>query len=186
MVLAAAMKTPLRIRLRSFLRARDGVAALEFAVILPVMLILYIGVIEISDAYPLSGKVETTASSLADLAAQTSSIGPAEMTNILDAASAIVAPYPTADLGLRLSGVKVNSSGVARIAWSRGRGKLGPRGTNSTVSLPTSLDTPNSFLVMAEVVYEYTPIIGQILPAEIEFDSTFYTRPRISPEITLR
>lgn len=177
---------PLSALLRRFSRAREGIAALEFALIAPIMVAFYIGAVEFSQAFLVDNKIEQASSALADLAAQTSTIGSAEMTNILDAASTIVAPFPADDLGLRLSGVRISSAGVARIAWSRARGRLTPRGTDSTVTLPTSLNAPNSFLVMAEVTYDYTPLVGRLLPTEMRLDSTFYTRPRLSAEIALQ
>ena len=72
---------------------RRGVSAVEFALLAPIMIALYLGLVEISDGIGVDRKVSLTASALANLTAQATAISSTEMSNILDASSAIVAPY---------------------------------------------------------------------------------------------
>ena len=83
---------------RRFGRDRRGVSAVEFAFIAPVMIGLYLGCAEISDGVGADRKVSLTAAALANLAAQATAISTADMSNIFDASSAIIAPYSAANL----------------------------------------------------------------------------------------
>src|SRR5271169_6520994 len=83
---------------RRFGRDRRGVSAVEFAFIAPVMIGLYLGCAEISDGVSADRKVSLTAAALANLTAQATTIATADMGNILDASSAIIAPYSAANL----------------------------------------------------------------------------------------
>lgn len=82
----ASVFTPLRRRLLALARNQRGVAAVEFAMLLPLMITLYIGAVEISQMVSIDRKVSLTARAVADLVAQSTTITGAEMTNILNAA----------------------------------------------------------------------------------------------------
>ena len=88
---------PFRLRIplkfSRFARDRRGVSAVEFALVAPLLVALYLGCVEISDGVSADRKVTLTAAALANLSAQVTTITTADMTNILDASSAIIAPY---------------------------------------------------------------------------------------------
>ena len=62
--------------------------------LLPLMLTLYLGTVEISQGIGADRKVTLTARTVADLVSQVSSINNADMTNSLNAAAAVMAPFP--------------------------------------------------------------------------------------------
>ncbi len=76
-----------------FLRDKRGVSAVEFAMLLPLMITLYIGGVEVSSAIAIDRKVTLVARTLGDLVAQSTSVNAADMTNILNAATTVVQPY---------------------------------------------------------------------------------------------
>ena len=76
-----------------FGRDRRGVSAVEFALIAPLMIAMYLGCVEISQGIAADRKVSLVSAALANLTAQVSSISSSGMTNILDASSAIITPY---------------------------------------------------------------------------------------------
>ena len=83
---------------KRFAVERRGLAAVEFAALLPVMATLYLGSVEVTTAVAIQRKVDLTARSLADLTSQFTAVSNADMTNILNSSSAIIAPYPSARL----------------------------------------------------------------------------------------
>ncbi len=163
-------------------RDRSGVSAVEFALLLPLMMTLYIGGIQISEALTISRKVTHVASSLGDLVAQSKTISNTDMSNILDAAEAVVAPYSVNSLTIRVSGVSIDKDGKATVAWSDARHTT-PLTKGGSITLPTALQQKNSFLVTAEVHYPYTPSIGYVLTGSFDLRDQFYLRPRLSDEI---
>ena len=100
-----ALFTSLSQRLSSLRRDQRGVSAVEFAMLLPLMVTLYLGTVEVSQGVSINRKVTLTARTVADLASQVSSINNTEMTNMLNAASAVVSPFPANQLRVTVSAV---------------------------------------------------------------------------------
>ena len=176
---------PPRLR-RSFARfKRDerGVSAVEFAMLLPLMITLYLGGAEISQAVSIDRKVALTARAVADLVAQGTSITNAEMTNILNAAKAVAAPYPEAPLKVVVSSIKIDANNKATVDWSRALNTT-QRPQNQTVTLPTGLSIPNTSIIWAEVSYGYTPAIGYVLTGTLNLPDQIYMRPRLQDTVT--
>src|SRR5436190_22748429 len=72
---------------------QDGAAAVEFAMLLPVMITLFFGVVECSLALLCRADVSIMASTAADLISQSSSISRTDLSNIYSAAGTILYPY---------------------------------------------------------------------------------------------
>ena len=94
--------------LRHFRRDRRGVSAVEFALIAPLMLGLYIGCVEISEGVAADRKVTLTAGALANLTSQVTTLTTADMSNILNASTAIMNPY-TGAVAAKISCLKIDA-----------------------------------------------------------------------------
>ena len=164
---------------RRFKRDRSGIAAVEFALLLPIMIGLYVGGIEITDAFTIKRKVAGVASTLSDLVARTKTISLAEMQNVLDAAEAGIAPYPTDELKVRVSGVWIDDKLVAKVVWSAARNETAAT-EGSVIALPAGVKAANSFLVVSLASYQYTPAIGYVMTGAIDLSDSFYLTPRLS------
>lgn len=163
--------------LRDFKRDRKGLAAMEFALIAPLMIGLYFGVTEISNALLADSKVATLASSAADLIAQDTSVTNAEMNDTMAALNTIMFPFPTDDTKIVISSLTYSSPGQARVAWSDARGGS-PRNYNSTVNVPTGLIAVGGSVIFAEVEYRYESPVGKLLVGPVTLTDSFYMRPR--------
>jgi Flp pilus assembly protein TadG len=161
---------------------RSGIAAVEFALLLPVMLTLYIGGVQISDGFTVKRKVTNATSALGDLVARTEEISKSEMENILDAAEAVVAPYSASNLKLKLLGVSINSKSEPKVVWAAARHEAVPsKGT--AVPLPDGVKLPDTFVIVAEVHYIYTPTIGYVFTGSFDISERFYLKPRLSSTV---
>jgi Flp pilus assembly protein TadG len=163
---------------------RRGVAAVEFAIVLPFMLALYIGGIELGDALSIDVKVTDATHTVADLATQNTSINNATMLNILGASSKIIAPYPASNLIVTVSEVSTNASGAATVTWSDSL-----NGTARTVGQPMTLPSSlagqaNISLILGEVSYAYTPNLGHAITGTVNLSDSYYLFPRNSTAIT--
>src|SRR5688572_12174866 len=90
-------------RLSEFVRDKRGVSAVEFAMLLPLMLTLYLGGVEVSQGISIDRKVTLTARTVADLVAQVATIDTAGVNAALGAATAIMAPYPDGNAKVTVS-----------------------------------------------------------------------------------
>ena len=90
---------------RRFRRDRSAIAAVEFALILPIMLTLYFGIVEVGDALVVDRKVTHVTSTICDLVAQSKTVSTNDMTNFMDASQAVIYPYDTSLLKIVVSQV---------------------------------------------------------------------------------
>jgi Flp pilus assembly protein TadG len=170
-------------RLVSFGRDRRGISAVEFAMLLPLMVTMYLGVVEVSQGVAVDRKVTLTTRTMADLASRVSSINNADMSSLLNASAAVVAPYDPAPLKIVLSAVSIDANGNATIAWSDTLGGSA-HSVGSSVTLPTVLNVPNTQLIWSEVGYTYNPTFGYVLTGNLNLSDQIYMRPRLSDSIT--
>lgn len=161
---------------------RRGVSAVEFALLAPVMITLYMGCVEISDGVAADRKVSLTAAALANLAAQTTTISTTGMTNILNATSAIISPYDSSRLRITVSCLNIDGNQVAKVRWSETRNGT-RRATGSTYTFDTStsaLDVANTQLILAEASFDYTPVVGTAFAGTITLTDRMFMSPRIT------
>jgi Flp pilus assembly protein TadG len=168
--------------LTRFARDRRGVSAVEFAFIAPVLIMIYFSVAELSLALLAQLKVAHAASAVGDLVTQLSTITPAELTDSYSAAGSILSPYETTTMEVCVTSVTTDANGNATVAWSNAQG-MSPLAKGSTVTLPTSLLGPSQSIVMSEVKYSYTSPLSDLFKTPINFDQTFYLRPRQSATV---
>ena len=151
--------------------------------ILPLMVTMYLGVVEVSRGVAIDRKVTLTTRTMADLASRVTSINNADMSSLLNASSAVVAPYQAAPLKIVLSAVTIDANSVAKIAWSDTLNGSA-RTVGATVTLPSVLVVPNTTLIWSEVTYNYNPTFGYVLTGNLNLSDQIYMRPRLSDTIT--
>jgi Flp pilus assembly protein TadG len=173
-----------RARLRDFARRCEGVSAVEFAIVLPFMLLIYAGSVELGDGLAIKFKVTETARTVTDLTSQYVSIDTTDMSNIPGASSTIVAPYATSNLVMTVSEVTTNSSGQGTITWSCSLNGT-PHTVNASVTLSTNLQTANISLIWGEVTYPYTPQLGYAITGTVNIYQSAYFYPRLANSVTL-
>ncbi len=180
------------LRVRGLLNDRSGLAAVEFAMIFPIMVVLYFGVVEFASAIAVDRKATQVARTLSDLTSQSMTVADTDIKNFGEAAKAIMTPYPPSPLVSSITEVYIDkTSGVARVQWSKGL-TIGPTGDVSiaaaaphnpgdVVTLPPALvAAKGTFVIWSEVGYTYTPAVGIMLASTgITFRDVAYTRPRL-------
>jgi Flp pilus assembly protein TadG len=177
----------LRGLLRRFVRERDGVSAVEFALILPFMLTLYLGGSELGDGMAIQFKATLAARTVADLATQYTNIpDTTTMNQIIAAASTVVRPYATANMTVTVSELQLtNGSATGSVKWSASNSGNG-RAVNSTFPLPTAMQAlatatnPTVYLILGEVTYPYTPAMGYAITGTINIYEDVVFSPRLA------
>jgi len=174
---------PIWLRMRRtaarMLADRSGIAATEFAVIVPVMLVMFFGTVEFSSGVAVNRKVTLMARTLSDLTSQSTSVNAADLTGFFAASKGIMTPYPSSPTQSTISELYVTpGSLVVKVMWSQG---FAPRATGSTITIPTELKVGGTYLIFSEVSYRYVPAVGKVMaPAGVDLKDVAYTRPRQS------
>jgi Flp pilus assembly protein TadG len=171
-------------KLARLVRDPRGVSAVEFAVILPIMVTLFVAGAEITQAITIKRKATQVVRTVGDLTSQDASITNAEMQTILGAATAVLAPYPTNKLKITVSSVTIDAQGAAKIAWSDAY-QTTAKTVNTTITLPTGLNVASTSLIWAEVSYDYVPPVGYglLINGTITLTDKIYLRPRMAATI---
>jgi Flp pilus assembly protein TadG len=182
-----------------FRRDRRGVAAIEFAFIVPVLLIMYFITMEASQAIETSKKVSRIGSMVADLVTQQQAVVKANLDAIMKIGTSTLQPYNRSLPTIIITGIQITDETSPRVlvAWSRkvvGTTYSVDAAANTATTVPSTLKIRNTFLVRVESDLGYKPIItwsasnSQTLGLtsvfnNISMSETYYLRPRRSPTI---
>ena len=172
----ASLAEYLRHHSAQFGRDRRGVSAVEFAILLPVMLALYFGAAEVGQAVAVDRKVTITARTIADLVAQGQTMNATDLTNSLSAAAAVIAPYDATKLKVTVSVISIDGNKSATIPANCSQTRNGTKKTVATV--PDALKNANTLLVWGEVEYSYKPVIGYMITGTMTLKDQIYMSPR--------
>ena len=174
---------------RRIARDERGVSLIEFAMLLPLMLTLFVGAIEISQAVALDRKVSIAGRSVADLVAQVTSVSNADRDNIFEAAKQVSYPYSASKLKIKISSVKIDADKVAKVMWGDADGGATKRNKDDVVTslVPAGIRIANTTVIWGEVEYVYSPIIAGSdkdwfwkLTGDKTLTDQIFMRPRLS------
>jgi Flp pilus assembly protein TadG len=184
-------------RFERFARHESGIAAVEFSLILPILVVLWIGGVEVTQALSVDRRLNNLASALGDLSARTKVLSHAEVDNIFDIGPGAMFPFCdtqaecSADgLVMRITAVNMDEDGNPEVAWTRMRGTL-PAGVpayevgDDVDEVPETLRAPDSQLIMSEVYYSYTPAVGYVITSTIGLEDQMYFVPRLVQHVQL-
>lgn len=154
-----------------------GVSAVEFALIAPVLVLVYFGCIELSLLMRADRRVTATAASLGDLTARLISVSDQDMQELYNAANVMMQPYSANVARMRITSVVDNGDGQTRVAWSDGF-NIDPYTANTTITVPAGLVPSPGSVIVSEVEYDYESRVGFVLDASRTVKDVFYLRPR--------
>lgn len=169
--------TPVLAWVLRIIRDRRGVSAVEFALLAPVMIGLYFGCAEIATGVGTDRKVSLISAALANLSAQATTLSTTDMSNILDASSAIISPYDSTKLKMTVTCIKIDANKNATVKWSVTRGGTANSGT---MTIPTALAVANTSIIFSQASYAYTPTVGYTISGTLTLSDQMYMSPRIS------
>ena len=174
-------------RLVRFLDCCKGVASIEFAMVVPIMVLMFIGTVELSQAITVDRRVNQVASSTADLIARTKSTTTTELSGIMDVIDELMKPYDHTPVKLTVLNVIASTSDETNtvVCWSyEHNGGANSYSNGSAYTLPTGVVEKGESVIVAEISYAYTPLLFQhFLPSATTFTDTFYLKPRLSSSI---
>ena len=171
-----------RLNLRSFKalkKDQDGVSAIEFALIAPVMVLLYFGGIELSFLLEADRRVTTVTATIGDLTSRAESLDTDDVADIFAASNQLILPYDPNITQLRISSLVADENGVITVDWSDGCRTIARPPGSTVPDLPNGIVPDSGSVIMAEVSYNYQSSI-QYLPVtqNINLEDRFFLRPR--------
>jgi Flp pilus assembly protein TadG len=170
----------LRVRRRACeLRGNNsGVAAVEFAMIIPIMAALLVGTNEFAAGVAVDRKVTIMARTLSDLTSQNISVTDTQLTNFFNASKGIMTPYASTPVEGTITELYINPSTLkARVQWSKGT-IVHTKG--DIIEIPDALKIAGTYLIYSEVKYKYVPSVAWFMNKTegITLSDVSFTRPR--------
>lgn len=156
---------------------RTGAVAVEFALIVPMLLMLCIGVFEASEAVRADMKVRSAAQTLAELVASQGSVTSTTMSSFCAAAKLVMAPYSTVPLKAAVASV-TNTSGTVAIDWTDTTCGGGTVPADAVTLATPMVPNKGDSVIIAETSYSYTGPVVYVLPNTIGMSQIAYARPR--------
>src|ERR1700731_1310102 len=176
---------------RRFINSTRGVAAIEFAVLAPMLLLIFVETFDIGNAIAVYMKVRSATFALASITNQYSTgnngIQSSDMTAITGATPAVLAPYSSTPVTAKISQIKMTSATIASVSWSYATSGTAYTQGSSWTRLPSQLTSTNAcnsypcYLIYAEVSYAYKPLLFSTITSAFTMADSLYVTPRSSP-----
>jgi Flp pilus assembly protein TadG len=165
----------------AILKDRSGLAAVEFALIAPVMIVMFYGAVELSSAVDCKARVTRAVSTVADLVSQETTISTADAANVFSAAGAILLPYASSNAKIVVSSLVTDDKGVVTVPWSEALNTT--KRTTAPANIPTGVLPASSSVIYAEITYNFTPAVTEFI-GNFTLTNSFYAKPRRSSKVT--
>lgn len=176
--------------LRRFRKEERAAAAVEFALIVPFLITLYMGSLEAAALFTVDKRINSISATIGDLVAQwdpddgdlTTGSG-STLTDYLNASTGILVPYSTTGLKIVVSLVQVKTNGTTKVLWSKANAAGTAKTTGNSYTDLASTTQMNSVsrggcVIAAEVSYSYKPVLGQVFTTALNLKHTNYFLPR--------
>lgn len=158
------------LKLRAMLTDRGGAGAVEFALVVPLLLCLYLMAFQLTIGLSISKRASRTAAAIADYVAQQTTVTPAMLTDMTYLTQAMFTPYTPNNGTMKITGVTVDANGNPTVAWSRDQAGGKPYATGASVNMPTEMRTPNTFFIHAEISTDFPLFVvtSNLLPSSAQ------------------
>jgi len=177
-----------------FFPDRRGVAAVEFALIVPLLFVMYFVTMEASQGFETSKKVGRISSMVGDLVAQQTSVAKADLTAIMKIGNSTLQPYNRSVPDIIITAIKISTDATPKVqvawSWKVVNGLYSVDAVkDSTTTVPTTLKIGGTFLIRVETILGYKPMVTWSQDNEerlgltsafdhIKMDETLYFSPR--------
>jgi len=158
---------------------RRGSAALELAIVLPLLLVMLVGAISVSQVIRARMAVANAAETMAELVAAQTSVTSTSMGDLCAGAQLVMAPYATAGLKISVASVTNNArTGAVGVDWQDtscgGGSPIAAPATDAASLVPN----PGDSAIVVQASYTYANPLTLVLPAQFAFTQLAFDRPR--------
>ena len=178
-------KSRVRRMMVRWLGERRGTAAIEMALIAPILILMLVGMSETVDMMMVDQKVTTMTNTTADLVSRVREIDTKGLNDVFAATQAIIQPFPTTGLSIKLTSITKNSSNQVKVHWSAATAGTTPytKGATFTKTLPTGVLATNEYVILAEISYAYTGPSTDFIVGPSTLTASYYSKPRRSRSV---
>ena len=163
--------------IQNWIHREDGIAATEFGLIFPILLVLLLGTFDMGNGILAAQKTIRASQVTADLITRSRTVSDADITEAVDAGELALQPLPTDEYGVDIISFRFDEDGVPEIVWQVTEGNMTAVTDLSDV---TALAEANSGVVMVTTNYTFEPVFGDFLFGDIVMQERAFSRGRRS------
>lgn len=176
--------------LRGVIIDRSGIAATEFAMLLPIMALIFFGMLEASDAMMTNRRVANAANSLVDLVGQETEVTSAQVESIFTGVQRMLEPTDSSTLSMSLASVTRDPEDESKVIVEWSLDDMGEQpyaeGSEFTKLTDDTILLEGVSLIVAELEYEYdSGLTSKVVGSPITFRKISTRWPRKSPSVVL-
>lgn len=171
-------------KLRHLLTSTCGAAALEFALVLPILVVTVLGTVEVGRFVQLYMKVQNVSGNVGDIMSRPEQVSASDLSALFSAAPVMMTPFEAGPkLRLIVSGVVVPApDDPPQVAWQSAGGGLAAASAvgrvGETANVPDGLVTiGGEALIVTETIYAYDPWLLGLVPQQTVREVSYF-RPR--------
>jgi Flp pilus assembly protein TadG len=176
---------------KSFALAEKGMAAIETAFLLPFMLLLFFGMLDLTGLISMSRKVSAVTSATADLVGQGRlEIKKTEIQDFFKIVNLIINPLPASDVRVRVMAYRKVGTNVT-LQWIVENGRGPTCSQDPSTATMANLMVAGNDLVVAQTCTKYVPYLVEFMYKEVLSSAIFDVeqivtlRPRSSLTLNL-
>lgn len=169
---------------------RRGISGIEFALILPLIIVLFAATLDLGEGLMVSRRLDQISATISDIMTQESSWSTSAVETLVEGAVSILEPFNTDTVEITVSVLNVSSSGTATVAWSYGYHTAAlTSGAASPVDIPANIAESGVQLVVTTVEHDITTTFTALLSEITGLDSYHLTssaisRPRVGDTVS--
>lgn len=180
--------TAARRTLKRLANDRQGVGGVEFAIVAPMLIVLYLMAFELTMGLSVAKKTSMASSTIADLVSRQESITPSKLSEMADVSNAIFVPYPSKNLLIKISGISIDANKQPKVAWSWSTTGVAPYEAGSNAPVPADMLVADTFLVRSELsvsheLMMYLPGLSGTEAKSLTIAREFYFRQRLGVQV---
>jgi len=184
---AARPKLHCQRQLTDLARDESGNILLEAALVFPILIGLFLGVSELSEALTVSRRLDSAAYMAADLVARQQSVTANDLDSVKAMIDETIKPFPLTSLGLVVTSVVADKDNATTVAWSQALGTgTSAHTTGAAITVPSGLTFSNNALVFAEVTYQFRSTLSTLIVGSVPLKSEAYQMPRYSVQVLMK
>lgn len=167
---------------------RQGVGGVEFALVAPMLIVLYLMAFELTMGLSVAKKASMASSTIADLVSREEAVDKTFLAGMADVSGAIFVPYPSKDLLINVSAIKIDSSKAAKVLWSWSTTGVAPYAVGTDAPVPADMLVADTFLIRSELsvsheLMMYLPGLSGSEAKNFTIAREYYFRQRLGTEI---
>jgi Flp pilus assembly protein TadG len=178
---AAAYILHTGVRVKRFVRREDGSAAIEAALLFPILMVILMGMVDIGDATLTNQKVISGSQLAADLLARDSTASTSDIDNAVEAARLALMPYPTASFGIDIASIQFDEDGAPVVLWRVTRNMAA---NDVAVESSEAIGAPGEGVLIVTVQYQFEPTFSGHIIGPFTMQEVAFVRGRKSPTVT--